>query len=138
MKLQRASINADDSAMPTRKAPTLYKRWKPFIFLAVVVAMLIVSMVALWISEVSKLIITVSNNSDEELVVRVWVDEFEGESALMEPQETITLEWDITGKISHRYYVLHHEPGMLVSVYFGWIYINVYPFTSESLTIDIT
>ena len=137
MKLQRASINADDSAMPTRKAPTLYKRWKPFIFLVVVIAILIVSMVALWISEVSRLIITLSNNSDEEVVVRIWVDEFEGESALMDPQETITLEWDISGKISHRYYVLHHDPGMLVSVCFSWIYINVYPFTSESLTIDI-
>ena len=104
----------------------------------VVVAILLAPVVVISTSKVSKLTIALSNHSDRDLTVRVWVDDFDDQCALLEPEETVTFEWRITGKTLHRFATLAHDSDALVSAFLAWIYIEVYPFTEKVLAFDIS
>ncbi len=103
----------------------------------IVVVMLIAPVLAISMSEVSKLTITLVNSSDQDLRVRVWVDKFRDCSTILEPQESISFDWNITGWPIHRYDILWHPTDILVSYYPSWTYILVVPFTERTIALEV-
>lgn len=140
MKLENTP-EAQDLPRPGKRASHLRLGRRTFAALAitvvVIVAVLITSIVVVSTSAVSRLTITLFNNCCEDIVVRVWVDEFKGEGALLEPQESVSFHWDITGWPIHRYDILWHPPDMLVSHLQSWTYTLVVPFTERTIWLDV-
>jgi hypothetical protein len=107
------------------------------VLIVVVVASVVIGVVlAISLTPVSKLKITLVNLSNQELFVQVWVDNFGGRVTMLEPQESVLFSWDITGWPVHKYDIQAHDPDMLVSYFQLWTHIVVLPFTEKAITLS--
>lgn len=122
---------------PGRQASRLRSSERAFIAIAVVVVILLTSSIAVVSnSTVSRLTITLTNNSDEDRRVRVWVDEFEDVGTLLGPWESISYHWNISGWPVHRYFVMSHDADSLIMFFIQWTHVVVFPFTERSLAFE--
>ena len=115
----------------------LSKKGGATIWVLVVITIVTGSILATSVSKVSQLTIAVVNSSDQEVVVRIWVDDFDDRHTTLGPQEGILYCWDITGWPLHRYDILIHDADILVSYAVSWSYILVTPFTEKTMVFEV-
>lgn len=106
--------------------------------IAIVVFVLAGFVVATSVMTVSKLRITLVNNSGDVLLFGVMIDEFnQGRSVTLGPLESVSFSWNITGWL-HKYDIFAHDPNIIVTRAISWTYIIVLPFTEKVVTYQAT
>jgi hypothetical protein len=108
------------------------KNRRTVIIVAIVACVLIGFFIATSVTTVSKLTITVVNYSDEDLLFRVYVDDFGERHDVLEPNESLTFLWNLTAWL-HKYAIFAHPPGMLISWYPIWVHFIVLPFSEKEV-----
>ena len=122
---------------PSGQVSFVRRNRRILISVVIVTIVLLASVLAISTSEISKLTITLCNKSDRDLVVRVWVDEFEDEATLLGPHERVSFHWNVTGWPIHKYDILWHSPDVIVSYFQKWTYTLVVPFTERTITLEV-
>ncbi|MBU1913857.1 MAG: hypothetical protein KJ563_01500 [Candidatus Thermoplasmatota archaeon] len=107
---------------------------RKILIVAIVASILIVFVLATCLIPVSKLTITFTNSRDYDLRVEVWIDGHLSRSDVLEPQETASFQWNVTGWL-HKYFVIGFSAGMLVNYFVLWTYIIILPFTEKTIVI---
>jgi hypothetical protein len=103
------------------------------IVVAIVACVLTGFVIATSVTTVSKLRITFANYSLGDLLVRVYVDDLGERTAVLEPNESVSFSWNLTGWL-HKYDIFAHSPDMLVSWFHTWTYIIILPFSEKVIT----
>jgi len=104
------------------------------IFIVAMVASTLIGFVAATsLVPVSKLTTAMVNYSDQDLLFRVYVDDFGERAVVLEPNESLTFSWNLTGWL-HKYDIFARSPNMLVSWYHTWTYIIILPFSEKVIT----
>jgi len=109
------------------------KNRRTVVIVAIVACVLIGFFIATSVTTVSKLTITLVNYSDEDLLFRVYVDDFGERAVVLEPNESLTFSWNLTAWL-HKFDIFAHPPGMLVSWFHTWTYIIVLPFSEKIIS----
>jgi hypothetical protein len=101
---------------------------------AIVALSMIGFVAATFIVPVSKLTITVVNYSGEDIQYRVYVDDFEDRAIVLEPTESLTFSWKITGWL-HRYDIIAYPASIKLPYWVhSWTNIIVLPFSEKVIT----
>jgi len=110
------------------------RKRRTIIILVVVVSVLIGFVATTSVMTVSKLKITLVNNTEDDLYFIVLVQGVSSQTISLGPDESGSLLWNLTAW--HYRYDVHHFPTSMVEVEFevSWTDIIVFPFSEKAIT----
>ena len=108
---------------------------KAVIVVVIVVCILTGFVIATSVTTVSKLRITFVNYSSVEVIVRAYVDDLEVRTCILEPNQSLSFSWNLTGWL-HKYDLFAHPTDKLVNWFHTWTYIIILPFTEKVINAE--